>query len=159
SPVPFSVKNIEIVPDATNTLLSVWQFVNEGFDVWFDHCQMSVNVGHMDASARNEVRATGSGNRGIFRLSLASTNPNEKAFLGAGLPSRKDAHLWHAWFMHTGYQHLERTSKGVVGMKIHSEITRDVHCDACIMGKMHIRPYRPAETKSAKILAHVSFDL
>ena len=37
SSAPFSLKKIEIVPEATNTLLSVWQFLGEGYDVWFDH--------------------------------------------------------------------------------------------------------------------------
>ena len=61
--------------------------------------------------------------------------------------------------MHAGYQHLERTNKAVVGMSIQGKIPQDVHCDACIRGKMHVRPYRTAESRSTKILAHMSFDL
>ena len=70
SPTPFSIKKIEIVPEATNTLLSVWQFLNEGYDVWFDHRKMSVSVGHLDEMADNKVEAIGLGSRGTFRLSL-----------------------------------------------------------------------------------------
>src|SRR5262249_16197144 len=138
---PFSVKQIEIVPEVSSTLFSVWQFLNEGYDVWFDHKKMSMNMGQLDTSVENVMEVTGSGNWGIFHLSLRCEGPEEKALLGAGLPSCEDAHLWHAWYMHTGYHHLEGTRKGVHGMKIDGEIPRDIHCEACIIGKMHICPH------------------
>src|SRR5262249_47031278 len=98
---PFRVKNVEIVPESSNTLFSVWQFLNEGYDMWFDHRKMNVNIGRLDPSGVNQVEASGLGNRGIFHLSLDSSGEEGKALLGAGLPSRKDAHLWHARFMHS----------------------------------------------------------
>ena len=70
SSTPFSIKKIEIVPEATNTLLSVWQFLNEGYDVWFDHRKMSVSIGHLDDTADNKVEAIGLGSQGTFWLSL-----------------------------------------------------------------------------------------
>ena len=44
-------------------------------------------------------------------------------------------------------------------MDIQGGIPKEVHCDACVKGKMYIRPYKAAETRSTKTLAHVSFDL
>ena len=63
---PFSLKKIEIVPEATNMLLSVWQFLGEGYDVWFDHQKMNVNVSHLDETADNRVEAVSHGSCGTF---------------------------------------------------------------------------------------------
>ena len=57
---------------------------------------MNVNVGHLDETADNRVEAVGHRSRSTFRLSLDRTNADEKVLLGNGLPSCKDAHLWHA---------------------------------------------------------------
>ncbi|KAJ3201723.1 hypothetical protein HDU67_001108, partial [Dinochytrium kinnereticum] len=74
-----TIKGIQHVPSAANTLLSGWQFLLDGKDVWFDHTDFSVNVGEMQKGASNSVQAKGFGKNGMFGLRL---NMAEPAFLG-----------------------------------------------------------------------------
>ncbi|KAJ3198942.1 hypothetical protein HDU67_003207, partial [Dinochytrium kinnereticum] len=95
----FTINRIAHVPDADSPLLSVWQFLSNGYDVWFDHTTRAVNIGQLNRTVNHTVSAKGQGSDGMFKLIL---KPQEKAMLaqdcllntglkfGYALPEKKE---------------------------------------------------------------------
>ncbi|KAJ3199571.1 hypothetical protein HDU67_002691 [Dinochytrium kinnereticum] len=45
-PIPgLTLENVEVAPDISKSLISVWRLLQQGYDVWFNHSDATVNIG------------------------------------------------------------------------------------------------------------------
>ena len=135
------VKDTEVVPGLSNTLLSVYAFLKDKKDVWFRWEDMSVNIGHLDHSEKHEVLAKGSARGGLFELNV---EPKPSAYIATSVKKTWD--LWHKRFMHYGVPTLKNTLdlEAVRGLDVTGPLPPALHCHNCIQGKMHRLPHPPS---------------
>jgi len=135
------VKDVEVVPGLSKILLSAFAFLKDKKDVWFKWEDMSVNIGHLDQTAKHEVLAKGSAKGGLFELKV---EPTSSTFIATGMKKTWD--LWHKRCMHYGYPTLKNTldSGAVRGMDVIGSLPPNLHCHDCIQGKMHRLPHPPS---------------
>jgi hypothetical protein len=155
-PSSFTLRNVQHVPSAHQTLISVNQLLKEGYDVWFRHDDNSVNIGKLDIGCNTQTLARDIGKGGVYPLRLRR---NGIASLGLGLPTSKTFDLWHRRFMHAGPASLRSTKEAVDGLKIDGDIPTDYFCESCVMGKMHQYPHIAPKSRDDRVLGAVSLDL
>ena len=154
------VKDIEVVPGLSNTLLSVYAFLKDKKDIWFKWEDMSVNVGHLDPSGRHEILAKGNANKGLFEVDLQQES---SALIAASMEKTWD--LWHKRFMHHGFTTLKHTkdSGAVRGLDIIGNIPPSLSCNGCIQGKMHRLPHPPSRYSTENLkgmkLSRIAIDI
>jgi hypothetical protein len=159
-----SVKDVQVVPGLSNTLFSTYAFLKDNKDVWFKSDDLSVNIGKLDPSAKNQIEATGTAHKGLFQLNLKGLD-SSTANLASGYPYKKTWDLWHSRFMHAGHSIVKRTleSGAVRGFKVEGGIPEDQVCVSCVQGKMHRRTHSHShmslENLTAPKLSCVSLDL
>ncbi|KAJ3402463.1 hypothetical protein HDU80_005052 [Chytriomyces hyalinus] len=98
------IKNAEEVPDHPDNLLSVWEFLQDSYNVWFNHADNTVNIGKL-LKKGSKILAQAKGENGQYKLDII---PNHLVLLGSGLPSKKDIALWHSQFHHANIQDISR---------------------------------------------------
>jgi hypothetical protein len=149
----FRLSNVNYVPEAKQTLISVFQLPNEGHDVWFNHSDMSANIGNIK---NMRIVAKDFARKGVFPISIHQHKPNT-ACLSQGilLPSYK---AWHQRMFHLNHAKLMATKHAVHGMDL-ADNKKDEHCESCILGKMHQYPHKPIKDKDRRKLGTVSLHL
>jgi RNA recognition motif-containing protein len=153
---PFTLRNVQHVPGAHQTLISVHQLLKDGYDVWFKHDDNTVNIGNLEVGTTTRTHARDTGRGGVYPLRLRRPGV---ASLGLGIPSQKSLNLWHQRFMHAGVSTLTSTQQGVDGFKIDGEVPKDYFCESCVMGKMHQYPHRAPKNRDTRLLGAVSLDI
>lgn len=135
------VKDVEVVSRLSKTLLSVFAFLMDKKDVWFNWEDMSVNIGHMDPTAKHETLAKGSAKGGLFEVDVGLKS---SAFIATSIKKTWD--LWHKRFMHYGIPTLKTTLDlgAVRGLDVTGPLPTSLHCHDCIQGKMHRLPHPPS---------------
>jgi hypothetical protein len=68
----FQLHQVHYVPHAKQTLISVHQLLLSGHDVWFDHSDMSVNIGNINSKT---IIANDFAQHGVFPLTIRNTMP------------------------------------------------------------------------------------
>ena len=155
-----TIKGIEGVAGISNTLLSVYAFMKDGKDIWFDSKSMTVNIGHLSTDGNHKVLARGEAKNGVFEINLKHATQN---FAAPAIGKSWD--LWHWRCMHYGHKILRNTynSGAVRGFKVPGKSRKSKKCDSCIQGKMqrmHHPPSRFAtENLFGRKLSCVSLDI
>ena len=159
----FEVEDLKIVPKATHSLLSVYRLLKGNHDVWFQHDDMSVNIGQLDKNAAHDIQAKGYEKDGLFTLKI-DQKPHV-ALLFNGTSAAKSATEWHNRCMHYGMSTLSRTLKlnGVTGFNLQGELPKTLECDGCFQGKLHNVPHprlkRRTMQPGGNPLLYMSFDV
>ena len=159
----FQLKDMKIVPKATHSLLSVYRLLKDKYDVWFQHRDMSINIGYLDENAEHQIKAKGYEKNGLFTLNINREPP--MALLFNGTISAKSPEEWHNRCMHYGMGTLRRTYKlnGVTGFNVKGEIPHSLECDGCLQGKLHNVPHlrlpKRSMAEGGNPLLYVSFDV
>ncbi|KAJ3190917.1 hypothetical protein HDU67_006074, partial [Dinochytrium kinnereticum] len=131
----FSIPDMELVPSAAHTLLSVFQLLQQGQDVWFDHQTMTGHIGSLDTNASHTSLLTAPAVNGTFQLTLLPPTP--LALLSPGVPTLTTPQVWHSRYLHCAHQYLAPTAAAVKGMTI-----QDHFCAACVKAKITVSPYK-----------------
>jgi hypothetical protein len=149
----FNLQHVNHVPTAKQTLISVHQLLSSGHDVWFNHSDMSVNIGDLETKT---VVAKDYAQHGVFPLTIRKCKP-ANALLGKGVLLPPEV-SWHKRMFHLNHDQLRKTQLAVNGMTV-DETDPTKHCEECVIGKMHQYPHKTISTKDTRLLGVVSIDL
>ena len=152
------VSQVQHVPDAPVSLVSVGDILTTGKDVWFNHRDRTACIGKLSGSHNDIIDCKINESQGTWKVRIGG-DAIGCAFLGNGKPSAKDMNLWHSRFMHVSPPIIQRTAKVVHGLQISKLQDNDAHCEPCIIGKMHELPYGSSRERGGGILSNVSVDI
>ena len=156
------VSKVQHVPVAPVSLIGISDILTAGKDVWFNHKDRTACVGTLANPRDNTIDCKIDEEHGTWKVMIGGKAFNESkvAFLGNGKPSTKDMNLWHSRFMHVSPDIIRRTAKVVHGLTMSgSKNSNDLHCEPCVVGKMHTLPYGPSRDRGSGILSNVSADI
>jgi len=136
--------------------LSVFRLLSDGFKVDF-----TINSARLLKDKK--VIATGSVFGKMFYLKTLDgvvnhSNPSESTFLTKTLPS-DDAILWHNRLGHLSLRAVKKLSGYVDGLKIQGTIPDTCLCEACIIGKLHWKPFLPVAKRSTTPMSLIHSDV
>ena len=136
---------LHVVGFGNNNLLSVFRLLSDGFKVDF-----TINSARLLKDKKAIATRPVFGK--MFYLKTLDgvvnhSNPSESTFLTKTLPS-DDAILWHNRLGHLSLRAVKKLSGHVDGLKIQGTIPDTCLCEACIIGKLHRKPFLPVAKRS-----------
>lgn len=148
-PVNLKLKNVLLVPDLKNNLLSVSKIADEGYDVTFSESECLIK--------KNEsVIVAGIREGNLYRLK----SEKEQSLLVDANHRDGCQHIWHR---RLGHRHPEDIAKIVrdglgTGLNLTDCGIRSV-CGTCCEGKLSRLPFPKSESKSKAVLDLIHSDL
>jgi hypothetical protein len=130
----------ELAPNVSESLISVYRILRQGYDVWFDHKSLTGNIGSLEA--RDSPLLTAAEVNGSFHVPLPTTSGC--ASLASNYFSKKStpSQRLHERFAHVNFHHLLATVKAQAARGLPSDLDISNHsCTSCVLGKMHTQPF------------------
>ena len=159
SSATFLLTDVLLIPEATESLISVRHATKRGLDFKFraENCEISRD-GDMLATAPSLGDA-------IYYLTgwcKPSSTEHNPAMVSR---PKETPRLWHERYGHLSYENLARLTNMVTGIQTTAEEFKtaasegDALCEPCVLGKQHRNPFKPSSSAATRPLALVHTDL
>jgi hypothetical protein len=103
------LEDAELAPGVLESLLLVYQILQQGLDVWFDHDRMTGNVGSLDE--RNSLLLPAKEVNGSFHVELPTTSGSSSLASNYLSKSSTPCQRLHERFAPVNFHHLLATIK------------------------------------------------